>query len=775
VKIKTKLQLIIIVNILILAGIVCLSLLWQKQAGDLIERNAMISELQNAVFERARLREEYFLHRTDRAKAQFLLIHKEIGGRLERMTKVFHDPEEKAFLDGMIVAHLRIGHLFDRLIRLDDETGGRPAGTQELRERIISQMLIHAHVMYRDGWKLLKAANEKTANQNDLARLYGNITFGLLALLIGAFAVIIIRNITYPLTRLQEGTEMIARGNLSYKTDLRSHDEIGRLSHAFDAMTESLKKITVSRDQLNQEIEGRKRKEEELRAVSSYQESLLSAIPDIIMEVDGNKVYTWANQPGRDFFGEDVVGKEASFFFEGDQDTYETVQPLFNGNESLIHLESWQRRRDGEKRLLSWQCRVLKDENGQVTGALSSARDITARKAMQEALRASEQKYRLLAENSADIVWILDFKKQKFTYFNPSVENIRGYTPEEALELPLDKTLTPDSYKRAMDILKEALAGDSRGLNDPKRIPAFEFQEFCKDDSLIDTETRMRFILNAKGRPIGVQGITRDVTERKRAEEEIRRLNAELEQRVIDRTAQLEAANRELEAFSYSVSHDLRGPLRAIDGFSRILLADYGEKLDAEGKRLFNVIRTNTQRMDQLITDLLSLSRVAKNELKLSRVDMTAMAHSVYNEIASPEVQQKFVFTVAPLPDVCGDSTLLRQVWSNLLSNAVKFTLPRDERRIEITAHMEGGMDIYSIRDTGVGFNPAYAHKLFGVFQRLHKSSEFEGNGVGLAIVQRIVHRHGGRVWAEGNLNEGAVFSFSLPQKEVMHEQYPGS
>jgi PAS domain S-box-containing protein len=769
-KIKTKLQLIIIVNILILAGIVCFSLLWQKQAEDLIEQNAMISELQEVIFERARLREEYFLHRTARAKTQFLLIHKEIGGRLERMTKAFHDPEEKASLDGMVVAHLRIGHLFDRLIRLDEGTGDRPAGTQALRERIIGQMLIQAHAMYRDGAKLLKAANEKTAIQNDRDRLYGYITFGLLALLIGAFAVIIIRNIAYPLTRLQEGTEMIARGNLSYKTDLKGRDEIGRLSAAFDLMTENLKKITVSRDELNKEIEGRKRKEAELRAVFSYQKSLLSAIPDIIMEVDGNKVYTWANQPGRDFFGEDVVGREAAFFFEGDQDTYSTVQPLFNGHENVIHLESWQRRRDGEKRLLSWQCRVLKDENGQVTGALSSARDITARKAMQEALRASEEKYRLLAENSADIVWILDFKKQKFTYVNPSVESIRGYTPEEALELPLDKILTPDSYKRAMEILKEVLAGDPRGFKDPKNIPAFEFQEFCKDGSVIDTETRMRFILNAKGRPVGVQGITRDVTERKRAEEEIRRLNAELEQRVIDRTAKLEAVNRELEAFSYSVSHDLRGPLRAIDGFSRILLEDYGERLDAEGRRLFNVIRTNTQHMDQLITDLLSLSRVSKNELNLSRIDMTAMARSIYHEIASPEVQQKFVFTVAPLPDGCGDSNLLRQVWSNLLSNAIKYTIPREERRIEITAHTEGGMNVYSVRDTGVGFNPAYAHKLFGVFQRLHKSSEFEGNGVGLAIVQRIVHRHGGRVRAEGNLNEGAVFSFSLPCKEVPDE-----
>lgn len=255
------------------------------------------------------------------------------------------------------------------------------------------------------------------------------------------------------------------------------------------------------------------------------------------------------------------------------------------------------------------------------------------------------------------------------------------------------------------------------------------------------------------------------VEDQKIAEVQIQKLNTELEQRVVERTAQLQAANKELEAFAYSVSHDLRSPLRAVDGFSRILLEEYEDKLDAEGKRLLNVVRTNTQRMDQLITDLLTLSRITRGEMQFSRIDMTALVHTVYHEIASSETQGAISFSVAHLPDAFGDPTLLRQAWSNLLSNATKYTMPKTERRIEIGSYAEDGMNVYFVKDNGVGFDPAYTHKLFGVFQRLHTTAEFEGNGVGLAIVQRIIHRHGGRVWAEGQVNQGATFYFALPQK----------
>jgi len=239
--------------------------------------------------------------------------------------------------------------------------------------------------------------------------------------------------------------------------------------------------------------------------------------------------------------------------------------------------------------------------------------------------------------------------------------------------------------------------------------------------------------------------------------------------------AQLEAANRELkiayhelEAFSYSVSHDLRQPLRAIQGFSTIIREDYVDKLDDEGKRLLDLIRGNTTKMEQLITGLLALSRVTRIELNFTSIDMTELAKTVYEEIATTEVKGKFNFGISTLPNTHGDLALIRQVWSNLIANAIKYTLPKENCRIEIGSYQEGKLNIYYVRDNGVGFNPQYADKLFRVFQRLHKDTEFEGTGVGLVIVQRIINRHGGSVWAEGALNQGATFYFSIPETKIL-------
>lgn len=246
--------------------------------------------------------------------------------------------------------------------------------------------------------------------------------------------------------------------------------------------------------------------------------------------------------------------------------------------------------------------------------------------------------------------------------------------------------------------------------------------------------------------------------------EAIQRLNTDLERRVTERTTQLETSVKELENFTYIVSHDLRTPLRAIDGFSLILVEDYGAKLDDEAQRLIDTVRNNAKKMGQLIDDLLIFSRLGRNPVSATEVDMEALARSALAEIPLPETEKKSLIEIHSMPKAWSDPNTIKQVWINLLSNAIKFSSKRKQPLIEISGYEENAECIYSVSDNGTGFDMKYYNKLFGVFQRLHGVEEFPGTGVGLAIVRRIVSRHGGRVWAKGRVDEGATFYFSLPK-----------
>ena len=413
-------------------------------------------------------------------------------------------------------------------------------------------------------------------------------------------------------------------------------------------------------------------------------------------------------------------------------------------------------RKDGSRFPAIVSVTALRDDRDAIIGYLLIGTDNTARKAVEADQRQLAQRLRdhqfytrSLFESNIDALMTTD-PSGIITDVNKQMEALTGCTRDELIGAPFKSHFTdPD----------RAEAGIKLVLSE-KRVNDYELTARSRDDKETAVSLNATTFYDRDRRLEGVFAAARDVTERKRLDQVLQETNVELE-----------SANKELEAFSYSVSHDLRAPVRAIDGFSRIVMDDYGDRLDDEGKRQLGVICANTKKMGQLIDDLLAFSRIGRAELRCARVAMGPLVHAVFLEVVPDPVERERIdLSVGDLPDAWADPALIRQIWVNLLSNAVTFSRLRPRAEIKVSASRQDNRTIYHVGDNGIGFDMQYADKLFGVFQRLHSTREFEGTGVGLALVQRIVHRHGGEVWGEGTVDGGATFSFALPEEES-HEQ----
>ncbi|MCX6306596.1 MAG: ATP-binding protein [Bacteroidetes bacterium] len=381
-------------------------------------------------------------------------------------------------------------------------------------------------------------------------------------------------------------------------------------------------------------------------------------------------------------------------------------------------------------------------------------KEILEHKQVVDQLEQTGKFHQAIIENAPDGFVLLN-AGGNFKFASPAAKKMFGFGPQDEL------LGNPAEYTHPED-LPMVLSELGRLFQEPGYVPTLQYR-------FSDKNGNWRWVESTFSNLLGDQNVEslvinfRDITDRKNAEEEIKKLNETLEQRVNERTEELLAANKEMEAFSYSVSHDLRAPLRGIHGFTQILMDDYADKIDNEGQRICKIIRDNSLKMGHLVDDLLAFSRLSRAEIQLSVIQMNKLVKSTFQEIADAGMKKRIMLQVEDLCNAPADPVMLRQVWSNLVSNAIKYSSKREKTLITISSHCENGKCIYCIRDNGAGFDMKYAGKLFGVFQRLHSEKEFDGTGVGLAIVQRIVHRHGGEVWAEGEVDAGASFYFSLP------------
>lgn len=532
------------------------------------------------------------------------------------------------------------------------------------------------------------------------------------------------------------------------------------LAFAISGSALSLFFLAASGYLLVREVRERTQAERTVSGQKRLLESILNRMSDGVVVADGAGRFTIFNPAAEQTLGLGMIDASVPDWssryglYQGDQETLFPSDrlPLARAirGESVDDVEMFVRnpgRADGAWLRVSG--RPLLDEQQNPAGGVVVFRDISERK------RAEEEKFRLAAE-SAPNGFVMINRDGHIVLVNSQAERLFGYPHGEMLGKSVE-IIIPERFRDSYPGVRDRFFAEPqvRAMGNGRDLYGLR-----KDGSEFPVEVGLTPI-RSEGELLAIAAVV-DITERKRAEQEAQRHNEQLERAVTERTCQLAAANEELESFSYSVSHDLRAPLRAMNGFAKILEEDFGPQFQDGTRRYLGLIQKNAQQMGCLIDDLLAFSRLNRQTLTRSLVDPARLAREVFDSLEADWKGRDIVLAVGEMLSCKADYNLLRQVFANLLSNAIKFTRARTSARIEVGSATHDGQTAYFVRDNGVGFDTQYSDKLFRVFQRLHRVEDYEGTGVGLAIVQRIVARHGGRVWAESVLDDGATFYFTL-------------
>jgi PAS domain S-box-containing protein len=711
----------------------------------------------------------YMLYREDRPKSQFLMGHDSVTGLFATLR--FDSTEEQQILESIRHNSESMKDAFLKLVSHYEAQGSvaTAALLKEAEERLAGRILTKARDVISDALRLESVIHQEISTTGRrmsalVIFLIAATTFPLTVALIRTM-----RSINRSLAALRKGTEIIAAGNLNHRIAMAAQDEIGDVSLAFDLMTEQLRKTTVSRDELSVEVEERKRVEAALRQNREWLRVTLSSIGDAVLATDTAGRISFLNPVAEALTGwklDEALGKPIQSVFRIiNEKTHEPAEDIVarvlrEGRVVALANHTALLNREGREIPIEDSAAPIRDKTGNMSGVVLVFHDVTEKRRAQEALRESENKLRIVADFTYDWEYWRS-PDDRFLYVSPSCERVTGYSREALMRDPglYGRIIHPEDRDRIMAHMREDQL----------------HQESCElEFRIVDRDGRQRWIAHAcqpaldeHGKSLGRRCSNRDITERKQAEEALRKAHGELDLRVRERTAELARANKALQDFVFIAAHDLQEPLRKIVTFGGILTKRFQDPLGEKGKAHLARMTREASRMSALLRSLLGYSRLFSLAGPFKPTDLTRIVRDVVRDFELTITDLGGEVEVGELPTIEADSDQMRLLFMNLIQNSLKYRRGYANPRIKIQGEAGAESCRIVVQDNGIGFEQQYAEKIFTPFQRLHgRESGYEGTGMGLAVCRKIVELHGGEIWAEGSPGEGATFNVILPIRQ---------